>query len=279
MDRVTRWCDHSFMAMLQSFDGTTIHYKDWGSGPALLFCHGNNVNSDFWQHQMVPLVARGFRCVAFDRRGHGRSEPAGTGYDFGTLGKDLAAVLETLDLSHCTLIGHSTGACDIAFYLHAAGASRVSRVVLTGPATPFLRRTDDNPHGIPSDVFDQWERDLISDQPRYYREAADAFFGENVSKDMVDYVLGMAMHSTLLGAVETLRSMRAFDLRPQMSAFTVPTLIVQGTNDAGPPEATVLATHRAIAQSRLVWFEGAHHALPITHFERFNEEIAAFCRE
>lgn len=266
------------MSKIQSFDGTSIHFKDWGEGRPIVFCHGNNLNSDFWQHQMVPLSHKGFRCIAYDRRGHGKSDPAASGYDYRSLARDLDAVLKALSLTDVTLVGHSTGGCDIASYLSQFGSARIARVVLVGTATPWILQGADNPDGVPLDVFEKWEADLIADQPKYYRDNAGPFFGDRASVDMIEHVLRMAQSTTLMAAVETLRSQRTVDLREDMAAFTMPTLMIHGRNDVMPEAPTVLATHRAIPHSRLVWYDDAHHGLPITHFERFNDDLAAFCR-
>jgi non-heme chloroperoxidase len=234
---------------MQRAGGVELYFKDWGAGRPALFCHGNNLNSDCWENQLLELRAGGYRAIAYDRRGHGRSsEP----------------------------VTHSTGAGDLARYLSKYGSQRVARTVLVAPATPCIARSDDNPNGIPQSEFDGWIAEMCEDRPKYYTRLAPAFFGPSASAEMTDRTIRMALTSSLLAATALVAAQATTDFRGDMAAFTMPTLIIQGSHDAAPLELTAYATHAAIPHSTVKIYDGAYHGLPITHYKDFNRDLLGF---
>ena len=264
-------------------DGVRIFYKDWGNGPPVVFCHGGVLGADMWEYQTAALSRQGLRCVAHDRRGCARSSHPGRGYDFDTFADDLAALMEHLDLRDATLVGHSMGCAEIARYLSRHGARRVARAVLVATTTPFLLKTEDNPDGIDRQVFDGMIAELERDRPRYTTLSAGPFFGiglpnVTVSPDMIQWGVGLALQACPIATIDVLRAFSEIDFRPDMLAFTMPTLIVHGRADQGAPLAlTAEATARRIPGSRLEVYDTAH-GLFITEKERLNRDIASFVR-
>lgn len=257
---------------------TPLFYRDWGSGPVVVFSHGWALNSDFWQYQMLYLAAKGFRCVAYDRRGHGRSEDPGRGYDYETLAGDLAALVERLDLRNITLVGHSMGCGEVVRYLSRYGRRRVVRLVLVGGTLPYLLQTADNPDGVPGGYFDAWRKALSSDFPKWRSENEGTFWTAEASEPMKEWGRHLPMQCSLQAAVETTRAMTETDFRNELRAIRVPTLLVHGTLDKSIPIGFARRAAQLIPGSRLVEYEGAPHGLPLTHIDRFNQELAAFLR-
>ncbi len=170
------------MSYIESGDGNRLFYKDWGSGKPVVFVAGWSVGSDMWEYQLAPLAKQGLRCIAYDRRGHGRSDQPGRGYDFDTLADDLSAVLERLDLRDVTLVGHSMGCGEIVRYLSRHGSSRVKRIALLGPTMPFLLKTADNPDGIEPAAFEAARAAMLQDRPKWLWDNADPFFVADTSQ-------------------------------------------------------------------------------------------------
>ncbi|MEJ7583427.1 MAG: alpha/beta hydrolase [Acidimicrobiales bacterium] len=185
------------MPFLHTEDHTSLAYDDWGSGPSVVFVHGWVLGADAWEYQTSMLSEQGFRCVAYDRRGCGRSDRPGTGYDFDTLADDLAALIEHLDLSEVTLVGHSMGCGDIARYLTRHGPSRIARAALIAPTTPFLLQTPDNPEGVDASVFDFMVSQLVADRPQFLALAAPSFFGQALTPELLQWGVGLARRSPL----------------------------------------------------------------------------------
>jgi non-heme chloroperoxidase len=272
------------MPYLNSTDTTDLFFRDWGSGDPIVFVHGWGLNSDMWEYQLPDMVDRGFRCVAYDRRGCGRSDQPGDGYDFDTLADDLAAVIDGLDLRDVTLVSHSMGSGEVARYLTRHGADRVARVALISPTLPYLRRDKTNPDGVDPALFDQIVAALRADRPGYLAELAPAAIGiglpgVEVSSALVDWALGLFMTSSPKASIDTVRTHTATDMRDDMASFTMPTLIVHGDSDALVPiEVSGRRAAQMIPDSSLVVYENASHWPFVTHRERLNHELAAFAR-
>lgn len=265
------------MSFVESSDGTRLFYKDWGAGRPVVFVHSWSMNSDQWQYQMVDLCEHGLRCIAFDRRGHGRSGQPDGGYTYDTLADDLAALLETLDLRDVTLVGHSMGAGEVIRYLARHGSKRVARAVLLAPTTPFVLQTPDNPDGVPAEAFEFLRSQWASDFPKWLADNARPFVVPETSPEMVQWLIGLSLSCSLRAALECNRAMAGSDQRAEMRAIDVPTLIIQGDADVSVPLALTGAKSAALVpRSKLVVYQGAPHGLFITHKERLNADLLAF---
>ncbi len=270
------------MPYVTTTDGCSLFYRDWGSGSPVVFLHGWGLGSGMWEYQMPWLVDQGLRCVAFDARGCGRSDDPGRGYDFDTLANDLAAVLEHLDLSGVTLVAHSMGSGTVARYLTLHGATRIARVLLLAPTTPFVLKTGDNPHGVDKAAFDFTCDQLARDRPRFLAAGAEAFFGRGteqspVSREIIEWGVGLAMQASPRATIGYVRTFSESDLRGDLRSFTVPTLVIHGDADQSTPlELTGRPTARGIDGARLVVYEGAAHGLFFTEKERLNRDLVEF---
>jgi len=217
-------------------DGTTIYYKDWGKGPAVTFSHGWPLNSDAWDGQMLFLVQHGYRCVAVDRRGHGRSSQPSTGNDMNGYADDLAAVIEALDLKDATLIGHSTGGGEVARYVARHGGKRVAKAVLLAAVPPIMLKTAANPEGLPMEVFDQIRRGVAGDRSQFYKDLAVQFYGANrpgakVSQSILDQFWLWSMQAGALNAYECIKAFSETDFTEDLKEFDFPTLVLHGEDD------------------------------------------------
>lgn len=258
-------------------DKTVIFHKDWGSGKPVLFVHSAGVNSDIWNYQMVPMASAGMRCVAFDRRGHGRSSDPGRGYDYDTLADDLASVVNTLDLRGLTLVGHSMGCAEIVRYLTRHGSGRVKRIALLAPTLPFFMKTSDHPEGIDRSVFQSIRAKWMRDYPKWLADNSPPFFVPETSPQMIEWGTSLAYSTSLHAAVACNVSVTETDFRGELPRITVPTLILHGTADVSCPIG--LTGRRAAAlipHSELKVYEGAPHGLLLTHIEQVNADLMRF---
>lgn len=264
-------------------DGTEIFYKDWGKGPAIIFSHGWPLNADVWDDQMMFMAARGFRCIAFDRRGHGRSSQPWNGNDYDTFAEDLATLIRALDLKSVYLVGHSAGAGDIARYIGRHGSARVAGTVLVSAIPPLMLKTPTNPDGIPLEVFDGIRAGVAGNRAQFYRDLGDGpFYGANrpgskVSQATKDAFWLWSMQVGLRASYEGIKAFSETDFTQDLKRFDVPTLIVHGDDDQNVPIAnTALKSAKLIAKARLTIYPGAPHGLTATHADRFNNDLLAF---
>jgi non-heme chloroperoxidase len=272
------------MPYLNTSDGTALFLRDWGSGDPVVFVHGWGLSSDMWEYQMPDLVDRGLRCIAYDRRGCGRSDQPGDGYDFDTLADDLATVIDDRDLRDVTLVSHSMGSGEVARYLTRHGAERVARVALISPTLPYLKRDETNPDGVDPAAFEQIIAALRADRPGYLAALGPAALGQglpgvSLSDALVQWALGLFLPASPKASIDTVRTHTETDMRDDMASFTMPTLIVHGDQDALVP--IEVSAHRAapmIDDCELVVYENASHWPFVTHRERLNDELAAFAR-
>ncbi len=271
------------MGSVTTDDGTSIYYKDWGSGPAVVFCHGWPLNSDSWEAQMLFLGSHGYRAVAHDRRGHGRSSQTWDGNDMNTYADDLAAVIDNLDLRDVTLVGFSTGGGEVARYIGRYGTARVAAAVLVSAVPPFMLRTDDNPGGVPLAVFDGLRTQSLADRSQLYKDLADtSFFGANrpaatVSQGMRDAFWRQGLQAGHRNAYESIAAFSATDFRKDLTQFDVPTLVIHGDDDQVVPfDVGGRASAEAIDGAELTVYPGAPHGITDTHKDRLNADLLAF---
>jgi non-heme chloroperoxidase len=266
-------------------DGTQIYYKDWGAGPPVVFSHGWPLNADSWEAQMVFLASNGYRCIAHDRRGHGRSSQPWNGNEMDTYADDLAALFEALDLRNAVLIGFSTGGGEVARYVGRHGTARLAKAALVSAVPPLMVKTPKNPDGLPIEVFDGIRAGSIADRSQLYKDLAGGpFFGANrpgskVSQGMKDSFWAQGM---LAGHKNTLDCIKAFsetDFTEDLKKFDVPTLIIHGDDDQIVPiKAAALASARIVRNAVLKVYPGAPHGLADTHKEQLNADLLAFIR-
>ena len=258
-------------------DGTHLHYRDWGSGDPVVFLAGWAVPSDFWGYQMLALKEAGYRCIAFDRRGHGKSADQGGPYDFDTLASDLHALLEHLDLHKVTLVGHSAGGAECVRYLTRYGSARISRLALVAAITPLVVQTPDNPDGVPPAFVRANRQAYATDFPQWLRENARPFFIPETPESMLTWMESIMLQTSLQAVVELYDAAATTDFREEMRALRIPTLIVQGTKDASIPiEISGYKAVKLVENSRLIVYEDAPHGLPLTHAARLNRDLLDF---
>ncbi len=262
--------------VITTTDGLRLFHKDWGTGKPILFVHAWSMSSDFWEYQMYPLSKQGFRCVAFDRRGNGRSEDNGTGYDCDTLADDLAGVIEQLDLHDITLVGHSLGASEVVRYLGRHGSSRVSRAVLIAGGTPPLMKSADNPQGVDREFFDANRAAMLADRAQWLRDNARPFFVASTSESIIDWTVAMMMQSSLRAMIEMTHALSETDLRPDLRSIDVPVLVIHGTADESIPLTFGRRTQEYLTHGRTIEYQGAPHGLLVTHAARLNKDITTF---
>ncbi len=272
------------MPFLDAKDGTKLYYKDWGSGPPVVLIHGWPLNADMWEYQAPTLAQAGFRVIAYDRRGFGRSEQPWNGYDYNTLADDLAAVMETLSLHDAALVGFSMGGGEVARYMSRAGGRGVSKAVLVSAVTPFMMKTSDNPEGVDRSIFTGMIEGLKKDRPSFLATFSKGFFGVGllsspVSSDLVQWAGNLALMASPEATVDCVTAFGETDFRGDMAAFKVPTLVIHGDADQTVPlDASSKRAAAMIEGSQLHVYEGAPHAIPMTHAERLTQDLLAFLR-
>jgi non-heme chloroperoxidase len=273
------------MSTITTRDGTAIYYKDWGHGPVVTFSHGWPLNADAWDGQMLFLVQHGYRVVAHDRRGHGRSSQASTGNDMDGYADDLAAVLEALDLTSATLVGHSTGGGEVARYIGRHGTKRVTKAVLISAVPPLMLKTAANPEGLPLDVFDTMRSSLFKDRAQFYRDLALMFYGANrpgakVSQGILDQFWLWSMQAGLLNAYASIKAFSETDFTEDLKQFDVPTLVMHGEDDQiVPVKDAAKKSARLIRGANEIYYPGAPHGLTATLQDQVNADLLAFLSE
>jgi non-heme chloroperoxidase len=265
-------------------DGTSIYFKDWGRGPVVTFSHGWPLNADAWDGQLLFLVQNGFRVVAHDRRGHGRSGQASAGNDMDGYADDLAAVIETLDLRDVTLVGHSTGGGEVVRYIGRHGTKRVAKAVLIAAVPPLLLKTAANPEGLPLEVFDAIRAGVMKDRAQFYKDLAIQFYGANrsgaqVSQGILHQFWLWSMQSGLKNAYESIKAFSETDFTKDLREIDVPTLVLHGEDDQiVPVHDSARKSARLIKGAREIYYPGAPHGLTATHQDQVNADLLAFLR-
>jgi non-heme chloroperoxidase len=266
-------------------DGTTIFYKDWGTGPVVTFSHGWPLSADAWDAQMLFLGQRGYRVVAHDRRGHGRSGQTWTGNNMDQYADDLAGLIEHLDLTDITMVGHSTGGGEVARYILRHGNARVAKVVLISSVPPLMLKTDKNPGGLPMSVFDSIRAGVAGDRSQFYKDLSLPFYGYNkpdakVSEGVREAFWRLGMQSSIIGSYDCIKAFSETDQTEDLKKIEVPALIIQGDADQIVPidDAGKLQA-KLVKKATLEVIPGAPHGLCTTHADVVNQQLLAFLQK
>ena len=272
------------MSTTTSKDGTEIYYKEWGEGPVVTFSHGWPLNSDAWDGQMLFLAQNGYRVVAHDRRGHGRSSQASSGNDMNGYADDLSAIIEALDLRNATLIGHSTGGGEVTRYIGRHGSKRVAKVVLIAAVPPIMLKTSANPEGLPMEVFDGLRAGLLKDRSQFYRDLAIQFYGANrpgakVSHGTLDQFWLWSMQAGLKNAYESIKAFSETDFTEDLKKIDVPALVLHGEDDQiVPVKDSAKKSAKLIKGAKEIYYPGAPHGITATHQDQVNFDLLEFLR-
>ncbi len=272
------------MSTIITKDGTQIFYKDWGQGRPVVFSHGWPLSSDAWDEQLMFLANQGYRAIAHDRRGHGRSSQPWNGNEMDTYADDLAALVEKLDLKDAVHVGHSTGGGEVARYIGRHGTGRVAKALLVGAVPPLMLKTAANPGGLPIDVFDGIRAGVAKDRSQFYKDLSAPFYGANrpgsaVSQGLRDQFWLQSMQVGLKGAYDCVKAFSETDFNEDLKKFDVPTLFIHGDDDQIVPiGASALMASKIVKGATLKIYPGAPHGLTATHRDQFNADLLAFLR-
>lgn len=265
-------------------DGVSLFYKDWGAGQPVVFSHGWPLSSDAWDAQMVFLGERGYRVIAHDRRGHGRSDQTWTGNDMDTYADDLAGLIESLDLKDAVLVGHSTGGGEVARYIGRHGTRRVAKAVLVGAVPPLMLKTPANPGGLPMEVFDDIRAKTFNDRSQFFRELAIPFYGYNregakVSQGRQDSFWLQGMQACFKSVLDCIKQFSETDFTEDLKKIDVPTLFIHGDDDQIVPiGASSLLAAKLVKNATLKVYPGGSHGLAATQQDEFNADLLAFIK-
>jgi non-heme chloroperoxidase len=272
------------MSTITTKDGTQIFYKDWGKGPVLSFSHGWPLNSDAWDAIMLALTLQGFRTIAHDRRGHGRSTQTSGGNDMDTYSDDLEQLFDTLDLHDITMVGHSTGGGEVARYIGRHGSRRVAGAVLISAVPPIMAKSGSNPDGLPMELFDGFRAGLAKDRGQLYREFAALFYGTNrpgakVSQPILDQLWRLCMQTGLRNSFECVKAFSETDFREDLKKFDVPTLVMHGEDDQVVPiDISGRKTAKLVKGAQTAFYPAAPHGITETHQEQLVTDLVKFLR-
>ena len=270
------------MSNLTTRDGTQLYYKDWGTGQPVVFSHGWPLSADAWEDQMLFLATRGYRCIAHDRRGHGRSSQPWSGNDMDTYADDLAALVEALDLTNAIHVGYSTGGGEVMRYIGRHGTKRVAKAVLISAIPPLMLKTPANPGGLPLEVFDGIRAGVLADRSQFFQDLSAPFYGANrpgakVSQGQRDSFWLQGMQAGLKNAYDCIKVFSETDHTEDLRKFDVPTLILHGDDDQIVPiGASALLAAKIVTGSTLKIYPGAPHGMCSTHKDQVNADLLSF---
>lgn len=270
------------MAFIKTRDNTHIYFKDWGSGKPVILIHGWPLSADSWDAIAIKLANSGFRAIAYDRRGFGRSDQPWSGYDYDTLSDDLADVMAALGVQDAALVGFSMGGGEVARYMSRHAGKNVSKAVLIGSIVPFMLKTDNNPDGVDQSVFDDILKGINEDRPKFFASFFKDFYGvgalsKPVSSDYIQWSLAVALQASLKATLDCVKAFSATDFRADLSAFKVPTLIIHGTADKTVPiEISAEKAARGITDAKLIEYKGEPHGVFATQTERLGNDLVEF---
>lgn len=273
------------MSYIKTSDGTKLYYKDWGTGRPVVMMHGWPLSSATFDDLSMALADNGFRAISYDRRGFGRSHQPWEGYDYDTLADDLAAVLEHTKASDATLLGFSMGGGEVARYLSRHGTSKVQQAILIASIVPYMLKTTDNPNGTPQAMFDKIGAAIKEDRAKFWSSFFKGFYGvstasQSVSDEVLEWSRDVSMYASLKATLECAKAFGTTDLRPDLAAFTVPTLIIHGTEDKTVPiDASARAAAAGIPGCTLIEYEGAPHGLLASHKDRLIADVLKFVKQ
>jgi non-heme chloroperoxidase len=272
------------MGMITTSDGTEIYYKDWGTGRPVVFSHGWPLSGDAWDAQMMFLAERGFRVIAHDRRGHGRSSQPWNGNEMNTYADDLAELIDSLDLKDAAMVGHSTGGGEVARYIGRHGTKHLARAVLIGAVPPLMLKTEANPGGLPMSVFDGIRAGVMADRSQFYKDLALPFHGYNrtgakISQGVIDSFWAIGMQGSIKGAYDCIKAFSETDFTEDLKKFDVPTLIIHGDDDQIVPiGAAAMRSSKIVKNAILKVYPGAPHGMCTTLADKVNAELLAFLK-
>ncbi|MGZ7193837.1 MAG: alpha/beta fold hydrolase [Halobacteriota archaeon] len=272
------------MSTIKTRDGTQIYFKDWGKGRPIVFSHGWPLSADAWDAQMLFLGQNGYRVIAHDRRGHGRSEQTWGGNTMDQYADDLADLVNALDLHDMVMVGHSTGGGEVARFIGRYGTSRLAKAALVSAVPPLMLKTEANPKGTPIEVFDEQRKQLVENRAQFFKDLTLPFYGYNrpgakISEGVRESFWLQGMLAGIVGAYECIKQFSETDFTEDLKAMTIPTLVVHGDDDQIVPiQAAALRTVEVAPQATLKVYPGAPHGLPIIYQDQLNIDLLAFIK-